>query len=128
MCLDKVQKFRVRKDLKEKEYYAWKIFILNSTGLRSPYFAKKIYRLENVWLKSHNRQLYYNNVFNSYTSGFHCYLTKRDALIEKSEIWDLDDNTNTIIKKVLLRKIITTGLQSSKRVVVAKEIYIPSQV
>lgn len=124
MCLDTVREFQVKINPKEKEYVAWKIFILKKHRLRSIYFAKRKNYIENIWYKSSNRKIHYNKFHDYYSSGFHCFSNKKDAQDEQHKLL----HGIAVIRKVFIRKITTTGEQGHVKVIVAKEMYIHSQV
>jgi hypothetical protein len=123
MSLVLIRKFSVKKDPKEKEYVGWKIFIVRNSGLRSLYFAKKRNYTENMWYKSSNMKVYYDNRGNYYSSGFHCFTTRREARREQKIE---SDHPTTVVRKVFIRKITATGEQNSCKVIIANEMYIPS--
>jgi len=124
MCLDRLQKFGIRKDPIQDEYYGWKIFVMNLNGLfSSPYYARlRQYRI-GEWYNSKNIWSY-GTMEGRYKTGFHCYTNKKMAqIIAKKYI-----RLHYIVKRVLLRDILATGIEGYEReksnIVVAKQMYI----
>ena len=106
----------------------WKIFLEDSSGgLRPEICGREEYPKEK-WIKAESfgyskygkTALYAGK--KPYRAGFHIFVFRGDA-----EAWWDTSIIGTIIKKVYFRKIVEYGYQEMKKVVVAKEMFIPEK-
>src|SRR5690349_10288058 len=139
MCLHVVDK-QISVADPEVERDAWKVFV--SVGrLQFPFFSNKADVIFDTWLmatQGHVEDVILNPtdpdgvpVWTAiYPAGFHCFTSEEDALGYSNMCFCL----NGIVRKVRVRGIVATGKEyiggtkfTIARVIVARELYIPSE-
>ena len=115
MCLDKL------KDFKVKQTEGYKVFVIDKKGAIHSRFQRTHIRFKvNRWIRA-KKSGEYTDLSEPYTTGFHIFLRKEDALK-----WH--GNTiyhyATIIKKVKFKGIVAKGVEDSAEIIVASEMLI----
>lgn len=112
MCLEKVTNW-----CKEKKGIGWKVVLEDREHKYHPQFQNRFLTFKKChWNKDTNlfriTSAFY--VSSQYSSGFHLFKTRAEAR-------EWTKRKRGIIKKVKYRKLVASGIQSYKRVIVAKE-------
>lgn len=128
MCLTKLGKFKVKLD-ENGVGTGWKVFAKMKNKLYLDFRGTQHPRPKNQWLNEKDYRwkedkvrgrIYYDNF--KYKFGWHIMKTKRSA-----EKWmeGAFFGNGDVVMKVKFRKVVATGIQMKKQVIVAKEIFIP---
>ncbi len=109
MCLCRLVDFPMTKN------YGWKIFDKHSDGKLYGFWRGGVFPV-NCWLIAKPALIATSQTAKLYTAGFHLYASREDA--RKANY------SKSTIRKVKFKDIITTGLQGSHRVIVAKKLLV----
>lgn len=139
MCLSKVD--NIYNPPLEEERYAWKVFetipyqMINRTedsaykhSWSFQYFpfhsglicSRRVPR--GRWLIANRGEIYADDT-RPYQAGFHCYASEEVARSEAASF----QLTTMVVCKVRIRNVIADGRQGVSRVIVAREMYVPSE-
>ena len=101
---------------KKTPKYAWKVFEKRENKLKFPH-----YNIHNIyvgrWMTAVQKNIYLDNS-TTYKSGFHCFLTKKDAL----RILRIFAAGDEVARKVEIKNVIAFGEQWRSRVIVVEKI------
>lgn len=102
MCLETITETGLN-----KSGYGWKVFMIRNGKLYSDNFFTENPKRLNRWLKAKRVEIKVSG--NKYSSGFHIFTKREDALLWQRGIHD--DEGDSVIKQVEYRKAHTTGTQ-----------------
>lgn len=114
MCLTTIDK----KTIKTSRKYLWKVFRITEEGIESQYWNFYHYYIYNRWYKSSKIRLP-SLKSGSYPAGFHCFLTKKDALLWKNN--SIVPESLELIK-VKFKDIVASGTQGKFFILPSKSI------
>jgi hypothetical protein len=120
MCLDRLEKFPVRKN-KDGWVVAWKVFKSQTRTGYLPFLYATGRALAGRTYIAKIQHKMRNDDNPGYELGFHAYTTKRHALL-RSPVW-----RGTCVYRVLLKDITATGYQDGLRVIVARKMIVPKE-
>jgi hypothetical protein len=115
MCLDRLEKFPVRKNA-DGWIVAWKVFEKRGDYLKFPSRKAKSF---SVGSRVHRAQGGIIGISPTYQSGYHAYKTRAEAFGGPYVFGS--------IRRVLLKDITATGYQNGLRVIVARKMIVPKE-